>query len=65
MLSPRDAAAAAALARASSGDSKLDLGASIPAKTLVEYKAQDGGKSEKGIFRSFENKTFLLQFLVF
>ena len=47
-ISPRDAAAAAAFARASSGASKLDLGASIPAKTLVEHKAEDGTNNISG-----------------
>ena len=37
-FSPRDAAAAAAVARAGS---KLDSGAAIPAKTMVEHKAKD------------------------
>ena len=45
-MSPRDAAAAAALARAGGG--RPDLGASIPAKTLVEHKAENGMKKILG-----------------
>ena len=47
-VSPRDAAAAAAIARASPGASKLHWGASHPAKTMVEHKAEDGTKSISG-----------------
>ncbi len=52
--SPRDNAAAAALARASSGPNKPDLGASIPAKTLVEHKAEDGTKNISGKGRNIK-----------
>ena len=47
-VSPRDAAAAAALSRASAGGRRPDLGASIPAKTLVEHKAENGMKNILG-----------------
>lgn len=47
-VSPRDAAAAAALARASAGGGRPDMGASIPAKTLVEHKAENGMKNVSG-----------------
>ena len=36
------------MARASPAGTKLDLGASIPAKALVEHKAEDGTKNVSG-----------------
>ena len=48
VASPRAAAGAAAMARASAAAGRIDLGASIPAKTLVEHKAENGLKNVSG-----------------